>query len=151
MFQLDKMEEISSMCNSDSVTPLRNVSLGSSELTTKERLSICCKPSFQLRRLKNKGAILVLICSFFYATFFQFYWQTADHNGIKFLVCSSVFGLTLSIAGWIADIHIGRYRVISLSIWIVWAAIMLATVSSVLADTVYFAGIAVHCIYLNRS
>ena len=124
------------MCNSDSMTPLRHVSLGSSELTTKERLGICCKPSFQLRRLKDKGAILVLICSFFYAIFFQFHWQTADQNGIEFLVRSSVFGLTLSIAGWIADIHIGRYRVISLSIWIVWAAIMLATVSSVLADTV---------------
>ena len=148
MFQLDKMEEISSMCNSDSVTPLRNVSLGSSELTTKERLSICCKPSFQLRRLKNKGAILVLICSFFCATFFQFYWQIADHNGIEFLVCSSVFGLTLSIAGWIADIHIGRYRVISLSIWIVWAAIMLATVSSVLADTVDSYTSKIHC-YVN--
>ena len=130
------MEEISSICSSDSMTPLRHVSLGSSELTTKERLSICCKPSFQLRRLKNKGAILILIWSFLFAFLFQFYWHTTDHNGIEFLVQASVFGLTLSIAGWIADIHIGRYRVISLSIWIMWAALMLSTVSSVLADTV---------------
>ena len=135
MFQLDKMEEISSICSSNSTTPLRNVSLGSSELTTKERLSICCKPSFQLRRLKNKGAILILIWSFLCASVFRFYWHTTDDYGIEFLVQASVFGLTLSIAGWIADIHIGRYRVISLSMWIMWAALMLATMSSVFANT----------------
>ena len=55
------MEEDSSVCSSESVTLLRHITLQSSELTTKERLSICCKPSFRLRRLKNKGAILVLI------------------------------------------------------------------------------------------
>ena len=44
--------------------------------------------------------------------------------------------MTLSIAGWIADVRFGRYRVIKLSMWIMWAALMLATVSSVLMKTV---------------
>ena len=39
--------------------------------------------------------------------------------------------LTLSIAGWIVDICFGQYRVICLSIWLTWAALMLATASSV--------------------
>ena len=57
------MEEDSSVYSNRSVTPLKHASLLNCELTTKERLVICCKPSFQLRRLKNKGAILVLIWS----------------------------------------------------------------------------------------
>ena len=124
------------MYSSDSVTPLRNVSVESGELTTKERFSICCKPSFQMRKLKNRGAILVLIWSFLCVSFFHFYCQEIDHHGIDFLVHSIVFGLTLSVAGWIADVCFGRYRVIKLSMWIMWAALMLATVSSVLGNTV---------------
>ena len=59
------MEEDLCECSSELVTPLKHLSLGSSELTTKERLSICCRPSFQLRLFKNKGAILVLVWNYF--------------------------------------------------------------------------------------
>ena len=45
-------------------------------------------------------------------------------------------GLTLSIAGWIADVRFGRYKVMYFSMWIMWAALMLTTMSSVLATTV---------------
>ena len=132
------MEEDSSLCSSASVTPLlRHVSLESSELTTKERLSICCKPSFQLRRLKNKGAILVLVWNYLCISVPFFYLKiNEDNRGIEFNVPLIALGLTLSIAGWIGDVRFGRYKVISLSIWIVWAAIMLATLSFVLSKTV---------------
>ena len=45
-------------------------------------------------------------------------------------------GLTLSIAGWIADVCFGRYKVMYFSMWIMWAALMLTTMSSVLTTTV---------------
>ena len=130
------MEEDSSVC-SESVTPLKHVSLLSSELTTKERLSICCKPSFRLRRLKNKGAILVLILSYLCFSLPYFYHKISeDNHGMAYYVQVVTLGLTLSIAGWIADVCFGRYKVIYWSMWIMWAALMLATVSSVLARTV---------------
>ena len=131
------MAEDSSVCSSESVTLLKHVSLLSSELTTKERLGICCIPTFRLRRLKNKGAILVLIWSYLCVSLLQFYQRASEDNiGAEFYVQLIILGLTLSIAGWIADICFGRYRMIYWSMWIMWAALMLATVSSVLTRTV---------------
>ena len=124
------MEELDS--SSNSVTPLRShVSLESSELTTKEQLSICCKPSFRLRRLKNKGAILVLMWNYLCISI-PFYYFNASCHGIEFDIVTIILGLTLSVAGWIADVRFGRYRMMYLSMWIMWAALMLATLSSVL-------------------
>ena len=120
------------------MTPLRhNISLESRELTTMERLSILCKPSFQLRRLKNKGAVLVLVWSYFCTSVLYFYLKSNEDNyGVKFLVQAGALGVTLSIAGWIADVRFGRYRVIYWSMWVMWVALMLTTVSSVLTRIV---------------
>ena len=132
------MEEDSSVCSSESVTLLRHVTLQSSELTTKELLSICCKPSFTLRRLKHKGAILVLIWSYLCISLGYYYQKISEsmNYGVEFYVQVVTLGLTLSIAGWIADVRFGRYKVIYLSIWMMWASLMLTTVSYVLARTV---------------
>ena len=145
------MEEDSSVCSSESVTLLKHITLLSSELTTKERLSICCKPSFRLRRLKNKGAILVLILSYLCSSLAYFCQKISEDNyGVEYYVQVVALGLTLSIAGWMADIRFGRYKVISWSMWIMWAALVLATVNSVLARTVdsYTSNIHVHS-YVN--
>ena len=43
-------------------SPMNNVlQLGNEEVTWKERLKAYCKPTYQLRKLRNKGAIVVLI------------------------------------------------------------------------------------------
>ena len=131
------MEEDSSVCSNEVLAPLRPVSLLSSEFTTKERLSIYCKPSFRFRRLKNKGAILVLVWSYFCLSLLSFYQKIGQSYPVAlFSTEIIVLGLTLSVAGWIADVHFGRYRVIYLSMWIMWAALMLTTVSSVLTKAV---------------
>ena len=143
------MDEDSNVCSSESMTPLRHVSLGSSELTTKERLSICCKPFFRLTRLENKGAILVLIWSYLCTSVLYFYLlNNEDNSGVEFVVQATTCGLTLSIAGWIADVRFGRYKVIKLSMWIMWAALMLTTMSSVLARVVDSYTSQIH-IYVN--
>ena len=109
--------EDSSVCGSELMTPLRYVSLVSSELTTRERLRICCKPSFHLRRLKNKGAILVLIWNCFCSSvvYFVFNRVREIHIGVESLVQVIACGLTLSIAGWIGVVRFGQYWVIKLS------------------------------------
>jgi peptide/histidine transporter 3/4 len=44
--------------------------------------------------------------------------------------------LTMLIAGWLADIYFGRYKVIKLSMWTMWISVILATTSSVVAEIV---------------
>ena len=60
-------------------------------------------------------------------------------------------GLTVSVAGWLADAHIGRYKVIHCSVLIMWIAMVLATVSSVtaqLVDSYYHISIKVQVVLL---
>ena len=130
------MENEPSACKSQSLTPLQHISLIGSELTTKEQLSICCKPSFRLRRLKNKGAILALIWNYLCINLPLFYHKLLVKNDVAFNVHAVTVGMTLSIAGWVADVRFGRYKMISWSMWIMWSALMLATVSYVLTTTV---------------
>ena len=59
-----------------------------------------------------------------------------EDNGVEFNIHLITLGLTLSIAGWIADVCFGRYGTVYWSMWIMWATLILATVSSVLARTV---------------
>ena len=58
-----------------------------------------------------------------------------DNQRVEFNVPIITLGLTLSIAGWIADVCFGRYRV--MYTWIMWGALMLATVNNVLERTVH--------------
>ena len=98
-------------------------------ISTKERLQLCCKPTYKLRRVKNKGAILVLVWNYLITSVFHSL-SLYDVSGYVFLVAC---GLTLPIAGWLTDVRIGRYKVIRCSVWIMWIATVLATVSSVIA------------------
>ena len=131
------MKRDSSVRCNRSTTPLKHASLLSDRFTTKEQLSICCKPSFRLRRLKNKGAILVLVWCYLCVSFPYLYLENGEKDhGIGFDVELVTFSLTLSIAGWIADVYLGRYRVLYLSVWVVWTALVLTTMNSVLLKTV---------------
>ena len=139
---MEEEEDLNIICNSELLSPIKHVSLLNSGLTTKERLGIIwCRPSFRLRSLKNKGAILVLIWSYLCVSLPYFYLKESEKNhGIGFNLEIITLGLTLSIAGWIADVRFGRYRVMHLSMWFTWAALMLATVSSISAKAVYSYG-----------
>ena len=46
------------------------------------------------------------------------------------------WGLTIPIFGWLTDVYIGRHRMIHWSTWIMWAAFILVTVSSVVEQFV---------------
>ena len=66
----------------------------------------------------------------------SFYKNLEVKNDVALNVHLVTVGLTLSIAGWIADVRFGRYKVMYFSMWIMWAALMLTTTSSVLTTTV---------------
>ena len=98
----------------------------------KKHLKSCCKPVYRPRRVKNKGALLVLVWNFLTMSVF---YLINDYLSERYLlkVCLAVFGITLLIAGWLADTRIGRYKVACSSIWIMWIATLIVTASTVVA------------------
>ena len=76
--------------------------------TTKEQFQLCCKPTYKPRRVKNKGAIFVLIWNYLIMNEFYLLIQYHTHTSeYKMVIWQVVFGLTLPVAGWLADICIG--------------------------------------------
>ena len=63
-------------------------------------------------------------------------YDSHDESGIESLIWQVAFGLSLPVAGWLADTHAGRYKVIRISVWIMWIATALAVISSVIAQLV---------------
>ena len=104
--------------------------------TRTKMLDTCCKPSYQIRKLKNKGALIVLFWNYLVTCLYSYlanHVSEFDHR-IKpyFIGCC----FTLPFGGWLADVYLGRYIVIRWSMWIMWTASVLATVSSVVAQMV---------------
>ena len=114
-----------------SSTCLKDVSLLKSE--PKQQIT-CCKPSYRIRRFKNRGALLILLWSFLVTGVFNYYKE--QNNRLVFNIQLVVGSLTLPIAGWLADIYFGRYKVINWSMWTMWIAFILATASSVVVKLV---------------
>ena len=83
--------------------------------------------------LKTKGAILILVWNFLLMNVYNYpavYANRPNGHTIETIALS----FTLPLAGWLADVHFGRYKVIRWSMWIMWVGSMLATVSSIVAQ-----------------
>ena len=108
----------------------RNTSSQSDEITTKECLQTYSKISYQMRKLKNKGAILVLVWSFMVICVSNYLANNLPilyHDIISSYSVTTIIGVTLPIAGWLADVQFGRYKIIHCSIWIMWISYVLLT------------------------
>ena len=112
------------------------------EVSTRERLKLCCKPTYKARRVKRKGAIIVLIWNFL-AVFVLWYLSNAwlrnsnpyQHKSSPGTVIGmAIGGCALPFAGWLADACIGRYRMIYCSALIMWIATILETLNRVIVD-----------------
>ena len=82
--------------------------ISSEKITTKERLQLCCKPTYKPKRVKNKGAVFLLILNYLIMNLFSFLQMlTLDISGYEsLLLLWQVAGcFTLPIAGWLADAH----------------------------------------------
>ena len=125
--------------NTNSSSSSKSISLASfnnQRITRKERLlSACCcnVKHYQIRRVKNKGAVLVLAISYLVTSILYFLKNSAvvvtEH-----LVWLIPFGITTAIAGWLTDAFIERYKVIRCSIWIMWLFMIAITVSAVVGQ-----------------
>ncbi len=101
-----------------------------------DRLKMCCRPSYRIRRLKNKGALLILVWNFLVASVFYYLYLSPRIFHPYWHMYSIAWGLTLPIAGWLADVYLKRYKVVRWSILIMWIASVLLVASSVLSQFV---------------
>ena len=120
--------------SSDSVsTSLDDILESGRRVTTKgQQFCECCKSAYKLRKLKNKGALLVLVWNFLIVSLFYYIMVRTNHDKQHYITV----GIILPIAGWLADACLGRYKVIRWSMWIMWVGSMLNTISSVVAQLV---------------
>ena len=100
------------------------------EVSTKERLKLCCKPRYKMRRIKRKGAFLVLAwnilaCFVLWYILDGWYREYIYRGNTTTIIDITFFGFTLPLAGWLADACIGRYKMIYCSVWVMWAATIL--------------------------
>ncbi len=127
------MESDSSTCSSESSSTSTDYILEElgTKKTTNKKLS---RLTYKIRKLKNRGALLVLVWNFLMMC--QFYYLYATVRAIHVTQNYIVVGITLPMAGWLADVYLGRYKVIQYSIWITWIGSMLYTINSVVAQLV---------------
>ena len=91
------------------------------------------KPSYRIRKLKNKGALLILVWNCLVMSTFQYLTTYTIMFHPTAYIYSNIWGLTLPIAGWLADVSLRMAHLQHIS----------------------FAGINVipqyiHCLYLGR-
>ena len=83
-----------------------------------------------MRKLKNKGVLLVLVWSFMVMCVVNYLFNvlmSSHHNSVSSSVVA-IIGVTVPIAGWLADIRFGCYKVIRFSIWTMWILSVLLTI-----------------------
>ena len=92
----------------------------------------CCKPTFQPKLVKNRGAILVLSWSFLGFSVYHSFTVKANH--FKTGEILAAIGISLPIGGWLADAYVGRYRVIKCGMLIMWFGAILNGFNLVLSE-----------------
>lgn len=98
-------------------------------------LQACCQPSYRLRWLHSKGAIVVLVWNFLAISIYHYLQGYASQNELlaklPFIqnhsyVIISIIKLFYPIAGWLTDVYLSRYKVMRTSLWIMWIGIVLS-------------------------
>ena len=113
------------------LVPRRQLSLHSEEDSAKATKTSQCKPTYRWRKLTSKGAILIVIWNFLLASV-PYHVIAYVPRGWKVNLVAWLF--IMPFAGWLADVRLGRYKVIRWSIWLIWIAAMLATINSAVAS-----------------
>ena len=102
----------------------------------RDGLKMCCRPTYQIRRLRNKGALLILVWNNLVLSVFYYLSMRPHVIHPPWHMYSITWALSLPMAGWLADVYLGRYKEICWSILIMWIASVLVVASSVLSQLV---------------
>ena len=105
------------------------------DITMIERIKICFKPRYEIKKLKSKGAILVLVFNFLVTGVLRFLiiksLTPESYCPLCFQLIVVPIGLVLPFTGWLADIYFGRYKAILWSIMIMWISSLVLTATFV--------------------
>ena len=137
--QIMENSEIDSYQPWSSTQPLLQVVPSVDEVSTKEKMKLLCKPTYRMRLVKTKGALLVLAWNFLTASVFFYIICSSFKRGIlahQITAGVLLFAITLPLAGWLADAYIGRYKIIYCSFLIMWAGIILDAANQVIRELV---------------
>ena len=82
-----------------------------------------CRPGYWARRVRSKGAVLVIVWSLL-----TFACNTASMNidvevifqSTAEIINGVVTAVLFLFAGWLADVYFGTYKVMKVSIWVMW-------------------------------
>ena len=93
--------------------------------------SFRCKLRYRARRVRSKGAVLVLVWSFLTVScplIVDILFRSVVRMPFGFGVLDGVATAVLYLlAGWLADVYFGRYKVIRASILLIWLGSVLGT------------------------
>jgi peptide/histidine transporter 3/4 len=97
-------------------------------------LSNVLNMTYKPRRFRHKGALLTLLWNFLVLCLFVFILTsrkvyTFNYN---FQIGFGVTAVIFPVAGWVADVYVGRYRMLKYSIFVMWAAAILNATAVVL-------------------
>ena len=83
--------------------------------------SCCCRPGYRAKRLRSKGAVLVLMWNLLASACSNVEMIFQPIGMFNFEIMSGVVTAVLFLfAGWLADVYFGRYKVMKVSIWFMW-------------------------------
>ena len=88
---------------SKSITSMEQVLLQNSTFTMKEKY---CHPTYKIRTFKSKGATLLIVWNTLVMNLLYFLLTQTSLQGVHFIALL----FTLPIAGWLADVYLGRYK-----------------------------------------
>lgn len=151
MEQNDDRELLPSTQREDEGVSISAPTVASLSSEKKFRVGSCCKTyRKRIRGVGTKGAILVLILnalvdlSYYGAIghilqlLFQMRFDINPTGMIAFIdiIVAAVPLFLYPIAGWLADVHLGRYKTIRASIWLIWSGFAALLVVFVIRYTV---------------
>ena len=114
------------MIKRESELPVLN-SVERSSISYKVWLKEIFKLRYQRRTIYNKGAILILVWSFLTTNLVYFirYAATTAYSSLVYYIALSIGVLFIPIAGWLADVSYGRYKIVQWSMWTMWISSLL--------------------------
>ena len=121
-----------------------SVSQEKCKLMNKEHFKKCIKSNYKIRKIKNKGALMVLAWTFLlasvYYNLFALMIPLMEEHRLKIIssVILTVVNLMLPVSGWLADVYFGRYKVIKWSILTMWIVSILLVVSLIMAQQLHY-------------
>ena len=84
-----------------------------------------CRPGYRARRVRSKGAVLVIVwclltwaCNFASVNIEVISRSIGEFNIV--IMAGVVKAVLFVFAGWLADVYFGRYKVMKVSIWFMW-------------------------------